>query len=493
MSIEKVSPAEVANPQAGSLNIEWKGRRIVIREVYLMVIILLIGMGLRFYKLEFQGLWYDEIHSMNESDPDLTIAQVIDYAKTDQPPSFFLMLHTWFKVFPFNDFYGRLFAAVLGVLGVISMYFLGKEVRDSRTGVIAAFLASINYFHLYYSQEVRFYILFFVVTTLSYLFFLRGIRTKELKDFVWYGIVTAITMYTHYFGVVVFASQAILFLFILALYGFDKKLFLRGLIVGICLGIIMLPWVPQMLSDSELSFWVQPVPFPEFMFAYFYNYFEDKVVTYLFAALFVFHIVLVVLKARKEQKLPSHIFLVLIGWMVLGYGIPLVYSWLVAPMLIVRYTIFILPAVLMMVAVGIASIEKKKFVIAILLVATFFQLRSIFVIKDYYTKVRKQQWREVVKTIVREQSEPSVIFSYYSWHYNYYFKSLHTGKHSTYPLDVNYADELRKVNYVWLIQGHEGGLGARKEDLDLIYKDFDVYKKFEYYQAGAVLFKRKGT
>jgi uncharacterized membrane protein len=199
MSIAVDTSLNSKNTDSNFITFDLIGRTFRVNRYYILLLIVLIGALLRFYKLDFQGLWYDEIHSMNGSDPDLTIKQILEYSKTDQPPASFLLLHFWFKIFPFNDFSGRLFSAIIGLLGIVAMYFLGTEIKDSRIGLTTAFLTSINYFHLYYSQEVRFYIFLFLVATLSFLFFVKAMRTKKPIHFALYVLFTVVAFYTHYF------------------------------------------------------------------------------------------------------------------------------------------------------------------------------------------------------------------------------------------------------------------------------------------------------
>jgi uncharacterized membrane protein len=459
--------------------------------LFFLVLIIALGAALRFYKLDFQSLWYDEIHSVNGADPDLNILQVIEYAKTDQPPAFFILLHLWFKTFHFNDLYARALVALIGVLGIIAMYFLGKEFKDDQTGFFAALLTSVNYFHINYSQEVRFYSLLFLGSVLSFLFFLKVLRNPSLLNLALYTASITLILYTHYFGFVVYASHAIIFLALQLFYGFDKKLFFRGLIGAVIAAILISPWVPQMLSDSGLSFWIQPVKFPEFLFAYFYNYFEDKVVIYLFAALLLYFVNKAVLRPIKLKENLSPQYVTLFGCIFLAYGIPLLYSVLVAPMLIVRYTIIALPTILLSISLAITYIRNRHIIVLITIIFLFFSLRSIFFIKDYYKDIRKQQWREVAMEVIKAKKERSVIFSYYSWHYNYYFKSLKFDQRSVYPPDVNYQKELSKVDYVWLIQGNEDTLGATGEEIAMIEKDFVMEKRIKLINAGAVLYHRK--
>jgi uncharacterized membrane protein len=112
---------------------------------------------------------------------------------------------------------------MIGVLGIPAIYLLGKELKNEKIGLLAASLTAINYFHIYYSQEVRFYTLLFFASTLSYLFYIKCIKEPKVFNYVAYILFTTLCIYTHYFGLVVAASQAILFGLVIYLNKPDKK------------------------------------------------------------------------------------------------------------------------------------------------------------------------------------------------------------------------------------------------------------------------------
>jgi uncharacterized membrane protein len=91
------------------------------------------------------------------------------------------------------------------------MFFLGREFKNASVGLYAAFITAINYFHLYYSQEVRFYGLLFLLTALSYSFFLKAYKTTRLPYFSLYALCGIGLVYTHYYGMFVLFIQFLTF------------------------------------------------------------------------------------------------------------------------------------------------------------------------------------------------------------------------------------------------------------------------------------------
>jgi len=119
----------------------------------LLALIVLLVAALRIYRLDYQSLDLDEIYSINPTQPGQSLSALIGSCKKDQPPAYFLLLWSWFKVFPYNDFWGRMLSVVLGLWGVVAIFFLGKAFKDSRVGLVVSLMTTLNFYHLYFSQN----------------------------------------------------------------------------------------------------------------------------------------------------------------------------------------------------------------------------------------------------------------------------------------------------------------------------------------------------
>lgn len=483
---------ELNAEQRGEFIFNFLGYERRVKVIHLVYIAVLFGSAIRFFGLENQGLWYDELHSVIQADPDLTFSEVIEYCRKDQPPLFFLLLQFWFKLFQYSDFYARLFVAIVGVLGIVVMYFLGKEMKDEKTGALAALLVSVNYFHVQYSQEVRFYSLVFLLSGLSLLFFLRSVKRLALTDFLLYAVFTSAVVYTHYYGLVVVASHALLFLGLLVFRKNNERAFvLGGFLSGVAILILIAPWLPQYVQDSQITeFWIEPVKFPRFIFSYFYHYFENILLAICMGGFFLFFSARPFwLQWKNKEKSAPEVWLLLAS-IVLSYAIPLIYSALYTPLLVIRYTIITLPAIFVILAMSV-DLVKPKLQSYVLVVFFSISWWTIVYGQHYYSRIRKEQLREVAKKVMEKPLEPVVVFSYYAWHYNYYFKTLGWSHRAVHPESVDYQRTLASVDYVWLIQCHEENVGATREQLALIHQDFNRLDSVKLVGAQGLLFKRK--
>ncbi|MCL5428279.1 MAG: glycosyltransferase family 39 protein [Chloroflexi bacterium] len=94
-----------------------------------------------------------------------------------------------------------------GLLSVYLIYQLGRLIFNPIIGLIGAYTMSISAFHVYYSQEVRFYSLSALIGLLSTLLFLTAWKRPSWLRWVLWGFVCLLGLYTHYFLALVFFVQ----------------------------------------------------------------------------------------------------------------------------------------------------------------------------------------------------------------------------------------------------------------------------------------------
>ena len=124
----------------------------------LALLILLLALGLRLYRLDGQSLWYDEGTSVVLAGRD--VAAIVQGAAADiHPPLYYVLLHFWARLFGSSEVAVRLLSAIAGLGVVGAVYLLGRRLFDQQVALVAALLAALSPFLVYYSQEARMYIL----------------------------------------------------------------------------------------------------------------------------------------------------------------------------------------------------------------------------------------------------------------------------------------------------------------------------------------------
>ena len=137
---------------------------------------------LRLFNLNFEGLWNDELFTAYSADPSRSLSWTIKYVGGDvHPPLHNILSKYWAENFGYNDTSLRMLNVVIGTVGVLSVYHLGKILFNKKVAIAALWIAVVNSFLIEYSQEVRAYILLFVLANYSFYFFTK-IFSKFIKS-----------------------------------------------------------------------------------------------------------------------------------------------------------------------------------------------------------------------------------------------------------------------------------------------------------------------
>ncbi|HVC34842.1 MAG TPA: glycosyltransferase family 39 protein [Chloroflexota bacterium] len=138
--------------------------------------IVLVAFGLRVYRLGTQSLWGDETISVFRASGSLgEITEAVRHEGT-LPPLYYYLLHLWVPLAGSTETSVRFLSLIFGVLAVPLLYVLVRRTLGARTGVLAAALATLSPFWIYYAQETRTYAL---VTALAILALYLLVRAGE--------------------------------------------------------------------------------------------------------------------------------------------------------------------------------------------------------------------------------------------------------------------------------------------------------------------------
>lgn len=134
---------------------------------FLLVFIILLAAALRFYDLGGESYWYDEVIMLRVAQDN-----ILTIIEGGRPPIYIILAHFWIKLFGTEEVATRSLSAIFGVASIPLIYLIGKELFDRKVGLISAFLMAISQFQIYYSQDIRYYSLFVLMTLVSYYFLL---------------------------------------------------------------------------------------------------------------------------------------------------------------------------------------------------------------------------------------------------------------------------------------------------------------------------------
>jgi|TARA_B100000315_G_scaffold111295_1_gene102109 uncharacterized membrane protein len=461
-------------------------------------LLILIAGVMRFNGLTRQSYWWDEVLKFSLSAPqnDLyaVIKQTLDAA---HPFAWNVLLWGWVKIIGYTEFSGRSMSAILGTIGIICVYFLGKELVDKQTGIYASLIASLNAFLIQFSQDTTSYSLLFLMTTISYLFFFKVIKkAKVCYEIIPYIIFSIILCYTHYYGFMIIFTQFINILIYLYMKPDNRKiitsLFLTAFLV---ITIFLFPLVTY-LKEVIFSDGFNWIPKPNLIFFIYliHSYTKVIVLDIMYVILLSYGIYSIIRNLKQNDQVYPMI--ALVAWLFAGYVFPLLYSLLVSPVLIQRATIIQMPAIVVLIAIGISSVPIK-YVRSILL--SIIVIFSFHAYKKYFFVPQKEQMREVLYTVY-DRSESIPIYDV--WYRREYLlddklhndESLFTLYAKILDLDIKILPfDLLEEQYVsnnmpnkfWVIETHKDKmLSAQILHNNLVSK----IKDYRFLAAQAVLF-----
>lgn len=182
------------------------------RKTALTLLALLVLAGLALRLAVPRGIWLDEAITVHQARLSLHDLLRTLYFGDRQPPLYHIALWFTIKVFGHSEFAIRLPSLIAGTLVIPVMYELGRELYDRRTGITAAAFVAASPVLVWYSQEVRMYEFATLFGLLALLTQLRAIRRGTMWDWAGYILATAVLLWSHYFGLILFVVQQLIFI-----------------------------------------------------------------------------------------------------------------------------------------------------------------------------------------------------------------------------------------------------------------------------------------
>ena len=143
----------------------------------LLGFITLVAAAVRLYKLGEWSFWIDELWSIADAlgvgalRADLFEGHVL----------FYYLIKPVLASVEINEWNARFVPAVIGIVTIPALYFPIKKMFGLWVALFAAILLAIAPWHIFWSQNVRYYTLLLLLYSLSLLFFYWGLETDEFR------------------------------------------------------------------------------------------------------------------------------------------------------------------------------------------------------------------------------------------------------------------------------------------------------------------------
>ena len=205
-----------------------------------------------------QQLWFDEIVTLLDSARAPIWQIVTQYGGQNQHMLYSVLAHGSIGIFGEQAWALRLPAVFFGVASIPALYFFGRLVTTNREALFASALMTVNYQHVWFSQNARGYTGMLFWTLMASIFFVRCASRGNTRDWAWYGLTSALGIYTHLMMACVVAGHAVVYLWLLASRkgsgGPQPRSFLLPLCGFVLCGVLSLllyaPVIPRVLAHT---------------------------------------------------------------------------------------------------------------------------------------------------------------------------------------------------------------------------------------------------
>ncbi|MCO6453625.1 MAG: glycosyltransferase family 39 protein [Caldilineales bacterium] len=215
-----------------------------------LIFILLAAFGLRLHQLGADSLWYDEtVSAMLAAKP---LAMMWAHTAGDiHPPLYYALLHGWILAAGNTEWALAFLSLWFGMGSVALVAHLGLRTYGAWVGLLAAALAAINPFALWYAQEVRMYTLggFLLLAALIVTWrILVQPDHANWRSYAVYALLAALSLWTLYFSA--FALIALNLFALPWLWLRARRSLWPWLLAQLAAIVLFLPWLPIALRQA---------------------------------------------------------------------------------------------------------------------------------------------------------------------------------------------------------------------------------------------------
>lgn len=378
----------------------------------LLLLLIILGASLRFYRLDYFDLWFDEAWSVIYASDLVYFLHTI--IRRYQPPLYYIILHFWIHCFGDGEFALRALSAVFGIASIPLVFAISKRLCGSRAGILSAFILAVSPFHIWYGQEARLYALSVFFSLGMVFIFLAAAEAKRKPGWWLFGvlIISLSNVYLNYFSVLLLLP-AIIFYSSLKKANLVKIVIILLLMVLPCLPLFSIAW--QQVLEVKEGFWVSkpslsmlPITLSNFLLGY--SGFIYQLI--LSAAIFSLAIIVWFLRFKWDK-----VKLLLLGCTILPLGCIFVFSQYI-PVYVVRYLIIFSPFFYIILSKVILSITQKAIrwlvlaAVVTMMVSSLFhyyQGISIAPLDFHYGAPPKKPFKPIIKYIKERKKEGDFI------------------------------------------------------------------------------------
>ena len=362
-------------------------------------LIIILGSFVRFYNINYDDLWSDEMASFWISDPTISFDETLRRIfSSNWMVLYEICLKYFHYVFGYEVYVSRYFSFLISILSLISFGFLLSKITKKESVILGLFILSINIYHIRYSIELRSYILaFFLVTMFIYLAFKEATSNHKINIpyLILLNLIAVLMLFSHAYTLLVVGSFVIFKLLIFykrKIINHRNVLLISSLVITMSLFLfvyfqtIMGGTDPNMIKGISPG-WLSQVKPTFYTNFYFSKFFGSRMLGLIHLSILFYCIV----KFKKNLINDFNIFTFFVILIFFSYFIPLLYGYIFSPILLDRYIFFVLIPIICLLSHFILLIKssflKYSFVILICLTTFLNNLLYENTGRQFYTTI----------------------------------------------------------------------------------------------------------
>lgn len=320
----------------------------------------------------------DEYFSIYFSNPSIPFSYVFEDA--GNPPVFYILFRLYLKIFNISLISIKMFPFLISIFGLLILWLFLKKEFDIKTANTGLFLSSVSLPLIYYSNEIRSYILQIAIVPLVIYLLFKILDTNKTKYYVLYAVCTAVISNIHYYMILFLVSN---FIYGAAYFLIQKKYieilkFFNANLFGI---LFFIPYFSLTsnefaLNNSGFNDWIQKPDFGGI----------KTILLYITGGFFSFILSFVFFfkslkRNDKRGKIIVYSFFTILS--ILFFSILI--SYLIRPITVIRYFSFLYPVFIIFLTLVFTDSNKNKFFIFLFIPWFLFVQNS-----DYDSGFRKK-------------------------------------------------------------------------------------------------------
>jgi mannosyltransferase len=396
------------------------------------------GTILRFLYLTRKPFWFDESFSAEVARVSWGNFLHLLWWREANMSLYYLLLRIWLQL-GHSEFYIRSLSVVIAAATIPAIYWLARVLYDRRVALIAAALFTFNAYSVRYAQEARSYALFLLLGTLSSGFLIALVREPVRRNRISYVLISILAVYAHFYALLLLAAQWLSLRWLESGEpGADgARLSDQLRRVWTTIGVAVLPLLVFVAKTGAGPIrWIQRPGFQD-LFGFFVNLAGSN--RWPLLAVSTVACIAAVAPLGRSLWMRSRTwetwrcqFLLL--WLLFPVGLTVLLSF-ARPVFLARYMIFCLPALLILVAAGLARLRQSWLLVVALTSILLFSVQGIFFVyaNDFDTE---RDASGAAAAFLLDQAQPgdAVVFHIAATRIPYEFvRSQRTGENTASP------------------------------------------------------------